>query len=489
MSSLNNQVINATKWSVITEVMGKLVAPITSMVLARLLTPEAFGVVATLNMIIAFAEIFTDAGFQQYLIQKRFISDEDLDKDTNVAFWTNLFMSFILWGIITFFAEPLATLVGNPGLGNVLIVACASIPLAAFSSIQMALFKKKLDFKSLFYRRLVSIIIPLVLTIPLAYWMRSYWALVIGTIAVNLANAIILTLKSNWRPRIYYDINRLNKMFAFCSWAIINAILVWSTSYIDIFFVGVMLNEHYLGLYKTSMTTVGHITSLISASIIPVVMPALSKVQHDHEAIKILLLKFQKYAGLILLPLGFGIFSFRYLITTILLGDQWYEATPFIGIWGLMEVIVILFHRFCSNVYPALGKPNISVIAQLLHLVVLVPAVYIAVQYGFTALYWTRSLIRIESIVVNLIFLYYLIGMSPWRMLINILPELFSSIIMALFAYVLLRTNNNLIPSLCWAIVCALVYLVCLSIFPQERILMKRVLIDINKKRKISHYV
>ena len=175
MPTLNQQVANATKWSAITEVMGKLVAPVSSMILARLLTPDAFGVVATLNMVIAFAEIFTDAGFQKYLIQQPFKDADDRDKDTNVAFWTNLAMSCLIWGIIAIFAEQLATLVGNPGLGKVLIVACVSIPLAAFSSIQMALFKKDLDFKTLFYRRLVAIIVPLVVTVPLAFITRSYW--------------------------------------------------------------------------------------------------------------------------------------------------------------------------------------------------------------------------------------------------------------------------------------------------------------------------
>ena len=117
MSELSNKVAKATKWSAYAEIIGKLVGPITTMVLARVLTPEAFGVVTTLTMIIAFAEIFTDAGFQRYIIQHEFKSDEDKDKSINVAFWSNLIMSLLLWGLIAIFAEPLATLVGNPGLG------------------------------------------------------------------------------------------------------------------------------------------------------------------------------------------------------------------------------------------------------------------------------------------------------------------------------------------------------------------------------------
>ena len=453
MPTLNQQVANATKWSAITEVMGKLVAPVSSMILARLLTPDAFGVVATLNMVIAFAEIFTDAGFQKYLIQQPFKDADDRDKDTNVAFWTNLIMSCLIWGIIAIFAEQLATLVGNPGLGKVLIVACASIPLAAFSSIQMALFKKDLDFKTLFYRRLVAIIVPLVVTVPLAFITRSYWALVIGTICVNLANAIILTIKSNWRPRFYYSFARLHNMFAFCSWAILDAILIWATGYMDIFFIGIMLNEHYLGLYKTSMTTVGQI--------------------NDHATMRKLLLKLQKYTAILLLPIGFGIFVFSDLITDVLLGSQWTEASPFIGLWGLVDVLMIVFARFCSNIYPAVGRSDIAVICQLLHVVVLIPAVYIAASYGFTILYWTRSLVRFELMIVNMFFAYYLIHQSPWKMFLNVLPIFLSCVAMAVIAYILLSLNHSFICSFIWVILSGITYLIILSLFPNEKQLLQ----------------
>ena len=471
--SLNGKIVNATKWSVLTEVMAKLVAPISSMVLARLLTPEAFGVVATLNMIIAFAEIFTDAGFQRYLIQHEFEDEEDKDKSTNVAFWSNLIMSFLIWGLIAIFCEPLATLVGSPGLGIVLIVACASIPIAAFSSIQMALFKRDLDFKTLFWRRIAIVIVPLFVTIPLAFWLRSYWALVIGTIAQNLVNALLLTIKSNWRPRLYYSFKRLKDMFSFCSWSIFDSVLVWSTSYLDIFFIGRALNEYYLGIYRTSISTVGQFTSLITASILPVVMPAISRLQDDIPEMRRVLLHFQKYTSILLLPLGVGIFVFRDLVTAVMLGNQWTEAAPFIGLWGLMEAVTVIFARFCSSVYPAVGKPRVSAIVQISHLIVLVPAIIISGQYGFRALYVTRSLVRFELVAVNLVAVYLLIKQSPWKMFVNILPETLSCCIMALAGWGLLRINDSLVWSFVWVGVCICVYFATLYLFPADKELIK----------------
>lgn len=469
VDNLNKKIANATKWSAITEVMAKLVAPISSMVLARLLTPEAFGVVATLNMVIAFAEIFTDAGFQRYLIQHEFEDEEDKDKSTNVAFWSNLVMSFVLWGVIAIFSEPLATLVGNPGLGHVLTIACVSIPLAAFSSIQMALFKRSFDFKTLFWRRLAMVLVPLFVTIPLAFWLRNYWALVIGTIVINLVNALLLTFKSNWRPRRYYSFSRLKDMFSFCSWSIVDSVLVWATAYVDIFFIGRALNSYYLGVYKTSISTVGHFTALITASVLPVIMPSLSRLQNDLPEMRSTLLKFQKYTSVLLLPLGVGIFMFKDLITDVMLGGQWTEAAPFIGLWGLMEVTTVIFSRFCSPVYPAIGKPRTSVIVQILHLVVLIPAVIISGQYGFRALYITRSLVRLELVLVNLIFVYVLIKQSPWKMFTNILPEICSCLVMAVVAFVLLRLNNSIVLSFVWVGVGAAVYFATLYMFPKDR--------------------
>ena len=439
------------------------------MVLARLLTPDAFGVVTTLTMIISFTEIFTDAGFQRYIIQHEFKVDEDKYKVVNVAFWTNLGTSLLFWVVIAIFSDQLATLVGNPGKGDVITIACASIPIHAFSSIQMALYRRNFDFKTLFYTRLVGIFIPIVVTIPLAFWLRNYWALVLGTIALNLSNAIILTVKSKWKPRFYYNIKHLKEMFSFCSWTVVDSILIWATAYIDIFIIGIALNEYYLGIYKTSITTVGQFTSLVTTAILPILMPAFSRVQNDLPQMRATLLKMQKYTAILLLPIGFGIFMFSDLITKVLLGSQWYEASNFIGLWGLIEVLTIIIARFCSNIYPAIGRPKISVITQIIHLAVLVPAVYIASKYDFETLYWTRSLVRLQGPLVSVCFVYYLIKLSPWKMITNIIPQLFACIIMSAVAAILLHFNNSNVLSFIYIPICCCVYLWILCIFKNER--------------------
>ena len=134
-----------------------------------------------------------------------------------------------------------------------------------------------------------------------------------------------------------------------------------------------------------------------------------------------------------------------------------------------MSVITIIFSRFCSPVYPAIGKPRVSVIVQLLHLVVLIPAVIISGQYGFRALYITRSLVRLELVLVNLIFVYVMIKQSPWKMFTNILPEVCSCLVMGLVAFGLLRISRAIVPSFIWIGICVLVYFAMLYLFPKDR--------------------
>lgn len=469
MSDLNKQVVTATKWSSITEIAAKLVSPISTMVLARLLTPDAFGVLVTVTMVISFAEIFTDAGFQKYLIQHKFNAEKELYQSTTVAFWSNLVLSILIWAAIICFAEDIAALVGNPGRGDVIAVSCFCIPLAAFSSIQMALYKRNLDFKTLFWVRIVGVMIPLVITIPLAYFTHSYWSLILGMIALNLSNAIILTVKSKWKPISFYRFSLLKEMLSFTIWSMFEAVSIWMTSYIDIFIVGTMLSQHYLGVYRTSMTTVGQIMGLITATTTPVLFSSLSKLQNDDNELKKMFFSFQKIVGVLVMPLGVGIYLFRDLITDILLGNQWGEAAHFIGLWGLTSSITIVFAHYCSEIFRAKGKPKLSVLAQVLHMAFLIPTVLWAVNSGFDFLCDMRALVRLTSILISGTILYKLIGISFIAMLKNVFSALIASSAMAIGTIALNYISTDLYLQLLYCIVAIILYFVIILLFPNER--------------------
>lgn len=468
-NNLNQKIGQATKWSSAAQIGTKLITPITNAILARLLVPEAFGVVATLTVVVSFAELFTDAGFQKYLVQHEFENQEDLENSTNVAFWTNLVLSVLFWAAIALFAEPIATLVGSPGCGSAVTVMSFQIPLLAFSSIQMARYRRDFDFKTLFVVRMITAAVPLLVTVPLAVMFRSYWALVIGTLARDLLTAVILTARSPWKFRLWYSFAKLKEMVSFSLWTVIENISIWLTSYIDIFIVSAALSGYYLGLYKTSMTTVNSYIGIVTGATTPVLFAALSRCQNDMVEFKSVFLKFQRMVSLLVMPLGFGLYAYRELATMILLGEQWVETADFLGLWSLTSAVMVVFDHYCSEVFRSIGKPKLSVLMQTLHLIVLVPVLLAVAGKGFTLLTTVRAVVRLQAILVSCVIMQIVVGIKFTGILKNVWPSLVASVVMTATGMYL----RTLIPGMLWEFVtifiCVVIYGTAMLLIPAGR--------------------
>lgn len=481
--TINTKIINATKWSAITEVLSKLITPITQMILARIISPEAFGVVATVTMIISFADMFTDAGFQKYLVQHEFKSEEEKFQNANVAFWTNFCISIFIWVIIIIFREQLAVAVGNSGLGNVIAIACFQLLLTSFSSIQMALYRREFDFRTLFLVKIVSVFIPFIITIPLALIGFSYWSLIIGSIIMQLLNALILTVKSKWKPYFFYSIKILNEMISFSIWSLIEAISIWLSSWMDILVIGTVFSEFELGIYKTSTSMVTLLMSLIVSTVVPVFFSALSRLQNDQKKFNHMFFKVQKVMSILVFPLGIGVYLYSDLAMKILLGGgTWIEAGDIIGISALTISIKLIFGDLCSEVYRAKGKPKISFLAQILHLIVLIPVCIISSKCGFWQFVFCRSWIRIQFIIIHFIIMKFAIKFPIEKVFRHIAPTAISSILMGGMAYCMKQISRNMLWSFTSIIICSIFYFVILYQFKSMRKEMNKLIKMVNKK-------
>lgn len=466
---LSKKITNATKWSVITNVVRKLISPITNMILARLLIPEVFGVVATINMVISFSEIFSDAGFQKYIVQHEFDTEEDLYKSANVAFWTNFIIAMILWSGIAIFNEPISNLVGSHGYGIQLTVAALTIPLFSFSSIQQSIYKRRFEFKAMFIPRLINCLIPIIITIPLAYITRNSWALIIGTVASNLSDAILFTIKSKWKPKFCYQFKLLKEMFSFSIWTLFEQLSIWLTINVDVFILGNIISTHELGLYKTSITTVNQITTLITTTIIPVLFSALSRCQKDERMFKSTLYQFQNKTAILLLPMSVGILIYKEMVTWILLGKNWMEASLFIGLIGLMQAFTILICNFGSEVYRAKGNPKISFLVQILYILCIIPTLIVASKYSFNVLCIARTICMAAFIVINLVTLKLKYKFSIKLMIKSIYEPFIATGIMTIVGIILKYIIKSVELQLISIFVCIIVYFLSCMLFKGTR--------------------
>ena len=466
--TINKKVANATKWSTITEILAKLVVPITNLILARILAPETFGIIATITLVTSFADMLTDAGFQKYLIQHEFESKKDLYKSANVAFITNFSISLIVWIIIVIFRDSIATFLGSDGLGIAISVASIQLLLTALSSIQMALYKRNFDFKTLFYRRIISVLLPFIVTIPLALLGADYWSLIIGTLVGQIVNAIILTVKSEWKPRLFFKLSILKEMFSFSFWTLLESIIVWASSYIDVFIIGNIFNSHYLGLYNNSLNIVNAVMNVVTAAITPVLLSGLSRYQNNEKEYNKLLFNTQRLMVCLIVPMGGGIWLYRDLVTNILLGDGWQEASNIIGIMSIVVPFVILLGNCVSICYISKGRPKLSIVARILYLVPLIPlSIYLA-NLGFWEYVYIRNLFKFELVIINLVILNYIIKIPVIQLLKSLVKPIFATIIMCIIATILKSISGTIWWSIISIIICVIAYFVVLYFIDKE---------------------
>lgn len=259
-------------------------------------------------------------------------------------------------------------------------------------------------------------------------------------------------------------------MFSFSAWTLLESISIWLTNYIDVFIVGYYLNEYYLGIYKTSMSTVGSYMAIVSGAITPVLFSALSRYQNDEAGFRNVYYRLQRITAVLIFPMGVGIFLFRDLVTNILLGSQWGEASGFIGLWGLTSAFTIAFSYFSSEVYRSKGNPKISLFSQILHLLFIIPTLLISIHYDFEVLYTARSLVRIQGILNSLLVMRLLYKFKITDTFKNVLPMIVSACIMGGIGYGLQQISTQMIWQFFVVFLCVIVYFaVLLACFPKIR--------------------
>ena len=472
---MDTKVVAAAKWSLITEALAKLITPITNIILAHILAPTAFGILATIMMVISFAEMLADAGFQKFLVQYEFESEEDKQKSVSVAFISNIVLAMILWIAIIVWRDDLASLVGNDGLGIPLAVMGTMLPLSAFSSIQMAMYRRSFNFKFLLSIRMITIITPLFVSIPMALAGFDYWALIAGLLAAQLFTAVALCIRQEKLISIYFSYQVFRNMFSFSAWSLAEAFSIWLTAWIDTFIISHFLNAYYLGMYKMPTAIVTTVMAIATSSMAPVLFSALSRHQHNKVEFEKTFFTFQRYMALFLVPLGVGMFVYQDFIVQILLGPQWKLAGIVLGSWALSSSLVTAISYLISEAFRAKGMPNISFLAQMAHLIVLIPVIYICVQYDFTTFVYARSIVRVQMIAVLLYLLAVYVKMNAWSVISNIKTYIITSAIVGVGSYVLLHVYTSMI----WTIFCICVslisYLVVLYLFPTERVVLTKI--------------
>ena len=468
-NDLNQATTSAIKWSSIGEIISKIINPIINMILARILAPEAFGILATITMVISFAEIFVESGFQKYLIQHIFKNKKEEHEYMSVAFWTNLFFSLIIWVLIIIFNGQIATIVGNPDLGHLIIISGVTIPMYGIIGIQSCELTKNLEFKKLFYVKFVAALVPLLVTLPLAVAGFDYWSLIIGNIAGIGTRVFILVIVGKFKPKLFFKFDYLKTMMSFGIWTMLDGIAIWMTSWVDSLLIATYMDEYHLGLYKNSSSIIVALFAIVTSALLPVLFSVLSKLQNDTEAFNKMFLNTQKMLAIFLFPLGIGVYLYRDFATEILLGASWQEAADIIGIMGLMTALRTVFISPYSDAYRAKGRFYLPLVLQVIDIVILIPVCVISVKLGFWTLVYARAFVKLDLLIPEIIFVWIVCKINPKMTLKALFPAILSTSVMTLVAIIIKDIVDSYVWQIVTILICIVIYFSVLFCFADER--------------------
>lgn len=405
-------------WSAIGEVSAKLISPIATIILARLLTPSDFGVLAVCNMVLFFLDIIVDAGFSKYLVQRDFKDNSELYKYTDVAFIATMAVAVFLWLLILLFRGSVARFVGGEEYSIVIVITSFQMLIVAYISPRLALLRRDFQYKKLCLYRVVPAFIPLIVTVPMAYLTHSYWALIAGSFAMYILQSVLIRRLCDWRLSWYWSFGRLKEMFGFSFWSLCEGLAHWLMFWIDTFILTRHFSSYYVGLYKNSSAIIMSLFMMVATAVVPVLFSSLSRIRDKKESYR-LVLAVERLILYILLPACTVIWFNKDVITSLLLGPQWSEASIIIGLWSMIMTVSISMYSFPAEAFKAEGRPKFLFFYQCCYLTFLLPVCYVSSAYGFWEFVYARFLCIFIQIALFVTFAKWMLSWSISRFFLN----------------------------------------------------------------------
>lgn len=343
-------------------------------VLANLLFQVDIGLVALAAVFVNFAQIFVDQGLGDALVQRRVLQRAHLD----TAFWISLGMggALAVGGILL--AIPLAALLDEPALEPILQVLSLSFVLYALSSVQTAILRRELNFRSLAIRSLLATIGGGIVGIGMAYLGYGPWALVGQQLTQAGLAVVTLWAVSPWRPGLHFSPPHFGELFRFSRNVVASDIVTFFSRNTDNFLVGAVLGTFQLGIYAVGFRILEATGALLIGVSRRIAFPALSRLQHDPERLKRAFFRLTRLSGLVIIPGYIGLALVAEELVIVLFGQRWAESGPIAAILFLLGPVLAL-NSFGNALLNASGHPGVVFRFRLITTVANVIGFFVAV--------------------------------------------------------------------------------------------------------------
>ncbi len=375
--SIGRRMVRGSIWSIARLWALHGIGIVSTLVLARLLVPADFGVIAMAMIVVGFLEIFGEAGIDLTLIQNQRATRDHYD-----TAWTfRIILGFALALLLVAIAPLAAAYFDEPRVAPVMQVLALRAVIVGFENVGVIAFRKELDFAKDFrfsiYRRLGTVAV----TLLFAAIMRNYWALVVGMVVGPLIGVVLSYGMHPFRPRL--SLRATRDVWSFSIWIIGKDIGYFFHQRIDTFAVASFSGATVAGGYYIANDLSMQVAQNVAMPLGRALLPGYAKIAHDREQIARLYLNSLAIVAVITLPLGFGMAEVAENLVAVLLGAKWTMVAPLLQVLGLFAVALSLSGP-SGPLLIAIGRVRTVAGLQWFEILCLAPLLLAAGYYGTT---------------------------------------------------------------------------------------------------------
>lgn len=438
MGELKEKTIKGIIWSFVDRFSVQGIQFAVGIILARLLLPEDYGVIAMLSIFIAVSNTFIDSGFSNALIRK----ENRTDVDFSTVFYFNIGVAIISY-LFLFTTSPLiADFYNTPILKPLTKIIAINLITNSLCVVQQAKFSVVMNFKTLAKISIISVLISGITGIILAYNQFGVWSLAAQSVTYGLIRMILLWYFAKWLPQKKFSTTSFKELFSFGSKLLISGLLdvIYNNLYSII--IGKFYSSKHLGNYSRADHFAQFPSTNLTTIIQKVTYPALSKIQSDKERLKIGYKKVLCISSYIIFPLMIGIWALAEPLICFLLTEKWIEVVPMLKILSLAFMWYPV-HAINLNILQVSGRSDLFLQLEVVKKIMGVCILLITVRLGIIYMCYGILFDAIASLFINTYYTNKLIGFGLSSQIKALSPIVFNAIVMG----ILVKYGITILPT------------------------------------------
>jgi O-antigen/teichoic acid export membrane protein len=397
--SLRKKTIKGVLWNSFEMFGGKIIQIVITIILARMLTPEDFGIIGLLVIFTELSKVILDSGFSQALIRK-----QDADQaDFTSVFYFNIFIGTVVYILLYFLSPLISNFYNYPELTNISRAVFFTIFINSFGIVQNAKIIKEVNFKILANRTILANLLAGILAVYLAFKGFGVWALILQMVVASLLRVLLLWTFSKWLPSISFSLNPILRLFAFSRNLMVAGIFDVIASNIQTLLIGKFYTKADLGFYTQGKQLSVIPSQTLTTIVRNVTYPTLSVIHDKTVQLKNAYRKVIRIAVFVVFPLMSGLMVIGDKLIPFLLGDVWKPAIPYFMLLCITGAIFPLY-SVNQNVFLIRGNSKLHLQISLLLRTLTFASILITIWYSVLILVIGQV---VATVIGTLIVMYY----------------------------------------------------------------------------------